>query len=248
MVSHPMKLSIIIPIYNEEKTLSILLNKVLALDFGDGIEKEIVLVNDGSRDSSWEIIQDFEKRFAEIVGISNEKNLGKSQTVRNGILKSTGEIVVIQDADLEYEPLELVDMLKVMLQDDFDVVYWNRFGKKNKVIYLQNYIGNKGLSFISNIFTYPRIRKYIPDMEVCYKMIKGDILRDIAKDIESKSNFGFEPEVTAKLSKYKLNEKHLRFGIMPVSYYPRSRAEGKKMKAIEDGVKALIEIIKFNLR
>lgn len=242
------KLSIIIPVYNEEKTLAQLLNKVLNLDFGGDIQKEIILVNDGSKDSSWNIIQDFEKKLTDVIGISNERNSGKSQTVKNGILKSTGDVVVIQDADLEYEPLELVEMLNLMSEKDFDVVFGNRFGKKNKVIYLQNYLGNKLLSFISNIFTYPRLRKYIPDMEVCYKMVKGNILRDIAKGIESKSNFGFEPEVTAKLSKYKVNGKHLKFGIIPVSYYPRSIAEGKKMKAIEDGVKALVEIVKFNLK
>lgn len=241
------KLSIVVPIYNEEKTLEELVLKVLKVEFPSEIETEIILVNDGSKDSSWEIIQRLENEHKEIRGIQNEHNMGKSQTVKHGILESTGDFVVIQDADLEYEPNELVDQVKIMLEGNVDVVYGNRFGKKNKVIYMQNYIGNKTLSLISNIFTFPRIGIYIPDMEVCYKMVIGSIIREVAQAIESKSNFGFEPEITAKLSRYKKDGKHLKFAIVPISYYPRSIAEGKKMKAVEDGLKALKEIIKFNL-
>lgn len=240
-------LSIVIPIYNEEKTLEILVKKVLSIEFPNNIKKEIILVNDGSKDSSWKIIEGLAKEHNEITKLNNEKNSGKTQTVRNGILASTGDYVIIQDADLEYEPNEIVDLVNLAVDKNLDVVYGNRFGKKNKVIYMQNYIGNKLLSFISNLFTYFRIKVYIPDMEVCYKLIRGDIAREIGKTIESISNFGFEPEVTAKLTRFKLEGRHLKFGIVPISYYPRSIQEGKKMKAVEDGLKALWEIVKFNL-
>lgn len=240
-------LSLVIPVYNEEKTLEILVQKVLAVSLPKNISKEIILVNDGSKDKSGEIMDQLAKKYPEIKSYHNQKNAGKTQTVKNGISYTTGDYVVIQDADLEYEPNELVDLLNLMLEKNLDVVYGNRFGKKNKVVYWQNYIGNKALSFFSNIFTYPRIKVYIPDMEVCYKMTKGDIARELGSTIKSTSKFGLEPEITAKLSKYKLNDKHLKFGIVPISYYPRTIAEGKKMSAFSDGLKALKEIIQYNL-
>lgn len=240
-------LSIIIPVYNEETTLEILVQKVINVNLPQNYKKEILIVNDGSRDKSWEIIKSLEKKSKEIRGINNPKNLGKSQSVRNGILESRGDAVIIQDADLEYEPEEIKELLEIFIKRNFDVVYGNRFGKKNKVIYWQNFWGNKTLSAFSNLFTFPKIKKWIPDMEVCYKLIRGDVAREIAKGIVSKTNFGVEPEITAKLSKYKLNGKHLKFEVVPISYYPRSIKEGKKMKAVNDGIKALNEIIKFNL-
>ncbi len=240
-------LSLVIPVYNEEKTLEILVQKVLAVSLPKNISKEIILVNDGSKDKSGEIMDQLAKKYPEIKSYHNQKNAGKTQTVKNGISYTTGDYVVIQDADLEYEPNELIDLLNLMLEKNLDVVYGNRFGKKNKVVYWQNYIGNKALSFFSNVFTYPRIKVYIPDMEVCYKMTKGDIARELGSTIKSTSKFGLEPEITAKLSKYKLNDKHLKFGIVPISYYPRTIAEGKKMSAFSDGLKALKEIIQYNL-
>ncbi|CAG1021131.1 putative glycosyltransferase [Patescibacteria group bacterium] len=241
------KLSLVVPVYNEEKTLEILVQKVLTVSFPQNISKEIILVNDGSKDKSGEIMDQLAEKFSEIKSYHNKKNSGKTQTVKNGISYTTGDYVVIQDADLEYEPNELVDLLNLMLEKDLDVVYGNRFGKKNKVVYWQNYIGNKALSFFSNIFTYPRIKVYIPDMEVCYKMIRGNVAREIGSTIKSTSKFGLEPEITAKLSRYKLNSKHLKFGVVPISYYPRTIAEGKKMSAFSDGLKALKEIIQYNL-
>lgn len=240
-------LSLVIPVYNEEKTLEILVQKVLAVAFPQNISKEIILVNDGSKDKSGDIMDQLAKKYPEIKSYHNQNNAGKTQTVKNGISYTTGNYVVIQDADLEYEPKELIDLLNLMFEKDLDVVYGNRFGKKNKVVYWQNYIGNKALSFFSNIFTYPRIKVYIPDMEVCYKMIKGNVARELGATISSTSKFGLEPEITAKLSKYKLNGKHLKFGIVPISYYPRTIAEGKKMSAFSDGLKALKEIIQYNL-
>lgn len=239
-------ISIVIPAYNEEKTLETLVNKVTDLKFKD-FEKEIIIVNDGSKDKTFEIMKKLESENPTIKAFENERNMGKTQTVKHGLLKSNGDYVVIQDADLEYEPLELIEILELAVSKNLDVVYGNRFGKKNKVIYWQNYIGNKALSFFSNIFTFPRIKVWLPDMEVCYKLVRGDVIRDIAKTIESKSTFGLEPEITAKLSKYRINGKNLKFGTMAISYYPRSINEGKKMKAFSDGFKALKEILKFNI-
>lgn len=240
-------LSLVIPIWNEEKTLEILVQKVLQVNFPEGINTEIILVNDGSKDKSGEIMDELARKHENIKSYHNEKNSGKTQTVKNVLSYTTGDYVVIQDADLEYEPAELAEMMQLMIEKDLDVVYGNRFGKKNKVVYWQNYIGNRALSFFSNIFTYPRIKVFIPDMEVCYKMMRGDVARELGKTIESTSRFGLEPEITAKLSKYKINGKHLKFGVVPISYYPRTLAEGKKMNAINDGLKALKEIIQYNI-
>ncbi len=242
-----MLLSFIIPAYNEERSLAVLLDKVLAVKISNGVSKEIIIINDASKDKTKEIAESYAKKYSELKVLSNEVNMGKSQTVRKGILASTGDYVIIQDADLEYEPDEISSLLEKAISENLDVVYGNRFGKSNKVIYWGNYIGNRSLSFFSNFFTFPRIGVWLPDMEVCYKLIRGNVARDLAQTIISKSNFGFEPEITAKLSKYKLSNKHLRFAIVPISYVPRSIAEGKHMKAIRDGFNALIEIIRFNL-
>lgn len=240
-------LSVVIPVWNEEKTLEILVNKVLSVNFPSDIETEIILVNDGSTDKSADIMNSLSQRYSNVKSFHNLSNSGKTQTVKNGISYSTGDYVVIQDADLEYEPNELADMMQLLIEKNLDVVYGNRFGKKNKVVYWQNYIGNIVLSFISNLFTYPRIRTYIPDMEVCYKLLPGNVAREIGKTITSTSKFGLEPEITAKLSKYKLDGRRLKFGVVTVSYYPRTIAEGKKMNAIKDGAKALKEILQYNL-
>jgi glycosyltransferase involved in cell wall biosynthesis len=240
-------ISIVIPAYNEEKTLSTILQKVLDVKLVKGFEKEIIIVNDCSTDHTLAIAESFANRDSRIKVLSNPQNLGKSRSVRAGILVSTGDYVVIQDADLEYEPQDFADMLAYAEQNGLDVVYGNRFGKQNKVIYWQNYYGNKLLSLVSNLFTYGRIRVYIPDMETCYKLVRGDVMRELAKKLQSTSNFGFEPEITARLSKYNLGGRKLKFGVYPISYYPRTVEEGKKMKAFRDGFKALLEIIYYNM-
>jgi glycosyltransferase involved in cell wall biosynthesis len=240
-------ISFIIPAWNEERTLQDLVNKVLKVELPKDFNKEIIIVNDASKDKTGEIIDQLAKKFKEIKGFHNEKNSGKTQTVKNGIAKSTGDYVIIQDADLEYDPNEIVDLVNLLTEKRLDVVYGNRFGKKNKVIYWQNYAGNQFLSIISNIFTYPRIKVWISDMEVCYKLMRGDVAREIGKTIQSTSKFGLEPEITAKLSRYRIDGRRLKFGIVPISYYPRTIAEGKKMNAINDGLKAIREIFMFNL-
>ncbi len=243
-----MKLSIIIPCFNEENTLKKIVKKVIDVNL-DTWEKEIIIINDASKDKSLKIAQNLSKKNPEIISVINSHfNQGKTQTVKKGILASTGDYIIIQDADLEYEPNDFPNLLEKINKKNADVVYGNRFGKNNKIIYIKNYIGNKFLSFISNIFTYPRIRVWIPDMEVCYKLIKGEIARKLAKTIESTSNFGFEPEITAKLAKYKKeNNERLNFQIVAINYNPRTIEEGKHMNAFKDGFKALWEIIKFNI-
>lgn len=238
-------LSIVIPIYNEESTLDSLLSKLVNLDLG--IDKEIVLVNDCSKDSSQSIIDRFVELYPEIKALANEVNLGKTRTVKKGLASTTGDLVVIQDADLEYDPTELAKFVEVFQLDQADVVYGNRFGMNNKVIYWQNWIGNTFLSMLSALFTGLRSGMWTRDMEVCYKMANGEVFRDIGKTIVSTSGFGLEPELTAKFSKYKLSQKHLRFKQIPISYNPRTIQEGKHMHAVKDGIKALIEILKFNL-
>jgi glycosyltransferase involved in cell wall biosynthesis len=238
-------LSIIIPVYNEEKTLETILKKIVRLRLPRSFKKEIIVINDNSTDSSFKIIRKFKSENLRYY--SNKKNLGKSQSVKIGILKSKGDFVVIQDADLEYNPNNIVDILSSVIKNHAHVGYGNRFGKYNGVIYSKNFYGNLLLSMCSNLFTVHKIRVIIPDMEVCYKLIQGDIARKIALTISSKSNFGFEPEITAKLSQYKIEDNHLSFIIYPVDYSPRSITDGKKMKAYSDGLKALTEILKYNL-
>lgn len=240
-------LSIVIPVYNEEKTLEELVRKVINTPLTHDIQKEIIIVNDASKDSSLEIANKLAKEFPFIKVLSNEKNSGKSQTVKNGLMATSGKYVIIQDADLEYEPSDFAEMLKMMIEEDHDVVYGNRFGRHNKIIYVKNYVGNKGISMISNLFTYPQIGVWIPDMETCYKLIRGDVARELAPSLTATSNFGFEPEITAKLSKYRLDGRKLKLGIYPIYYHARTIEEGKKMKAFKDGFKALKEIIHYNL-
>lgn len=238
------KLSLVMPVYNEEQTLAQIVQKILQINWPLTIE--IIMVNDGSSDNSRQIMQQLsaDKR---VRIFDNPKNIGKTQTVKFAISQSTGDLVVIQDADLEYEPNDLLQMLDLFEASNLDIIYGNRFGKKNKIIYLSNWLGNRSLSFFSSLFTGLRSQMWTSDMETCYKMINGDVIRQIAPQIISTSSFGFEPEITARLSKYKKNGKHLKFKQIPIHYYPRTIAEGKKMKGIVDGFKALKEIIKFNL-
>ena len=241
------KLSLVIPAYNESKTLEKLIRKVMSVNLPGEMKKEVIIINDCSKDDTLEIAKRMQRTYREIKVLSNSRNLGKSQSVRKGILKTTGSQVIIQDADLEYEPKEIVELVGLMLAKNLDVVYGNRFGVKNRIIYLHYYLGNKFISFVSNIFTFPRIHVWIPDVEVCYKLMDGKVARAVAKKIVSKSTFGLEPEITARLSKYKRKGRHLLFGVVPISYKARKISEGKKIRAFRDGFKALGEIIIFNV-
>ncbi len=242
------KLSIIIPAYNESKTIKEVLQAIADLEID--LKKEIIVIDDGSKDNPLEIAKSFSKKdkrdCVKYKILQNPQNLGKTQTVRRGILESTGDLVVIQDADLEYEPKDLIDFVETFKQNpDVDVIYGNRFARKFENKYFKFYFGNRVVTTVSNFFTMWRGAK-VGDMETCYKMARGDIFRDIGKTIVSRSTFGLEPELTAKFFKYKKDGKKLKYNEIPIQYRPRTIEEGKKMK-VSEGFKALIEIVRFNV-
>jgi len=237
------KLSLIIPVFNEESTIEKLLKKVI--DAKLGILKEIIVIDDASTDSTSNILN----KFNDIPGLKilkNEQNMGKSLTVKHGIELSTGDLVVIQDADLEYNPQNLSAFVKKFNESDADIIYGDRFSRGYKIVYPVVWVGNVLLSVISGLITGLRARMWVHDAHVCYKMVKGGVIRSIAPKLVSTSGFGFDTEITAKLSKFKLNGKHLKLSQLPVEYYPRTMGQGKKLRPISDGFKALWEIFKFN--
>ena len=231
------KLSIIIPCYNEEKTIIPLLISINKVQLTDGIEKEIVIIDDKSSDNSISIINKYnEDNDNKIKLLINEKNCGKGYSIRKGINECNGDYIIIQDADLEYSPSEYNKLLGPILNNFADVVYGSRFkgGDPHRVLFFWHSIGNKILTFLSNIST----NLNLTDMETCYKLFKSDII----KKIQLKENrFGFEPEVTAKISKIK-NIKIYEVGI---SYNGRTYDEGKKINW-KDGFRAIYCIIKYS--
>jgi Glycosyltransferases involved in cell wall biogenesis len=236
------KLSIIIPVYNEEKFIETVINKVLEAN-SLGLKKEIIIVDDGSFDQTKIKIENkikkLNKRQLRIKTIFKKKNEGKGIAVKDGILSSTGDIVLIQDADLEYDPSDYPILLEPFFKYQADVVYGSRFitHRPHRVLYFWHSLGNFMLTTFSNFFT----NLNLTDMETGYKVFRGDLLRKIAKKLKSK-RFGFEPEITAKIAKIK-NIKIYEVGI---SYFGRTYKEGKKINWI-DGIKTFFEIIRFNL-
>ncbi len=243
-------LSIVIPLYNEEKSITELLKRVSEIQLPNGISKEIIVVDDASNDHSRDLVEKFVEKDEvnnKYLLLKNTRNKGKSQTVKKGVLASTGELVVVQDADLEYEPKDLITFVNEFVSNhNIDFIYGNRFNKGNKFSGSIHSLGNKFVSMVSNIFTRPR--GFAPkDMETCYKMVRGDIMRSIFKGLESKSNFGLEPELTAKLARYrKPNGKRLNYKEINISYIPRTISQGKKMRWFKHGIEALLEIFYFN--
>lgn len=231
------KLSVIMPCYNEKDTIKTIIAEVLAVDLGK-TKKEIIIVDDGSKDGTRKILTDLSKKHKEITLIFQKVNQGKGAALKKGILASTGDVVVIQDADLEYDPQEYVRLLYPIERGQADVVYGSRFigGEPHRIIYYRNQVANKFLTFLSNLFTGLNLT----DMETCYKTFRGDLVRTLAKSLKAQ-RFGFEPEITARVAKsgaavYEIG----------ISYYGRSKEEGKKI-GLSDGVKAIWEIIRFNL-
>ena len=227
-----MKLSIIIPCYNESNTIEKIINKVINQKDYD---KEIIVIDDFSTDGSIEILKNFDEKKV-IKLIFNNLNRGKGYCVKKGIEQSTGDIILIQDADLEYDPDDYKKLLKPIINDNADVVYGSRFigSEQKRVLFFWHSIGNKFLTLLSNIFT----NLNLTDMECCYKVFKSKVI----KDIELKENrFGFEPEITAKISK-----KDIRIFEVGVKYFGRKYSEGKKI-GWKDGFRAIYCIFFYNL-
>ncbi len=232
-------LSIIIPAYNEGNTIHLILDKVKAVKMVNAIEKEIIIVNDCSKDHTEEAIMSYKSANPDlnIQYVKHEKNAGKGAALHTGIAKATGDYLIIQDADLEYDPEEYNILLKPMVNGFADVVYGSRFigGKPHRILFFWHSIGNRFLTKVSNMFT----NLNLTDMETCYKLFRREFIQGIKL---REHRFGFEPEVTAKISRVK----ELRIYEVGISYYGRTYAEGKKI-SWKDGFRAIYCILKYGL-
>jgi len=233
------KLSIIIPVYNEEKTIHLILDKIKNTTLINGITKEIIIVNDCSTDNTQEVLETYIAKNLELTinYYQQEKNLGKGAALHLGISKANGEYLVIQDADLEYDPNEYNDLLKPVVNGFADVVYGSRFMGNNphRILFFWHTMGNKFLTFLSNMLT----NLNLTDMETCYKLFNTKMIQNLSL---KEKRFGFEPEVTAKMSRIP----KVRIYEVGISYYGRTYAEGKKINW-KDGFRAIYCILKYNL-
>jgi len=232
-----MKLSIVIPAYNEGPTIHHILDKVQKVELLNTIQKEIIIVNDCSKDNTEEAIKAYHSAnpTMAVTYYKHDINQGKGAAIRTGIQKATGDWVIIQDADLEYDPEEYNILLKPLLMGVADVVYGSRFmgGKPHRILFYWHSIGNQFLTRLSNMFT----NLNLTDMETCYKMMRREIIQSIYL---TENRFGFEPEITAKLSRIK----GIRIYEVGISYYGRTYEEGKKI-GWKDGFRAIYCIVKY---
>ncbi|MBQ6926626.1 MAG: glycosyltransferase family 2 protein [Kiritimatiellae bacterium] len=228
-------LSVVIPVYNEEKTLSTIVDVVRAVP----IRKQIILVDDCSKDESYAVMQSFKDDGRNtFTCLRHEKNRGKGAALRTGFAAVTGDVVLIQDADLEYDPNEYPSLLQPIWDGKADVVYGSRFmgGAPHRVLYYWHSVGNKFLTTFSNFFT----NLNLTDMETCYKVFTADVIRKILPTLQQ-DRFGFEPEITAKIARA-----HLRIYEIGISYSGRTYGEGKKI-GWKDGFRAIYCILKYGL-
>ncbi len=226
------KLSVVIPVFNEERWIRELIRRVQAVD----VPKELVIVDDYSTDNSRAILKELESE--EIRVFFQPKNLGKGAALREGFRHSTGDVIIVQDADLEYDPAEYTRLIQPIIEDKADVVYGSRFiGDRHRVLYFWHSVANRMLTTLSNMFT----NLNLTDMETCYKVFR----REVVQDMKLRSNrFGFEPEFTAKVAKRRKDHRPWRIFEVPISYSGRTYEEGKKI-GLKDAFNALFCIIRY---
>jgi glycosyltransferase involved in cell wall biosynthesis len=229
-----MILSIVIPCYNEKRTIAQLLSRVLAAPITPIVDREVIVVDDCSTDGTTDALAAMNDPRVKV--FRHDKNIGKGAALRTGFARVTGDVVVVQDADLEYNPDEYAKLLKPILDGRADVVYGSRFmtTDERRVLYYFHYIGNRLLTFVSNIFT----NMNLTDMETCYKMFRKEVVDNITI---RENRFGFEPEITAKVARL-----HCRVYEVGISYSGRTYQEGKKI-GLRDGFRALWCIVKYNV-
>lgn len=227
------RLSIIIPTYNEEATIGAVIDRVIA---ANPSVHEVIVVDDGSRDATVAIVEALLDHYPCLRLISHSHNAGKTAALRTGFAQSTGDIVVVQDADFEYDPTEIPVLIEPILQKRADVVYGSRFlvRRAARVLYFRHYLANKFLTFLSNLLTDLNLT----DVETGYKAFRGDIIRSM---VITAHGFGFEIESTAKVAKLRC-----RIYEVPISYYGRTYEEGKKI-GVRDGIQAIVDIFRYNL-
>ena len=234
------KLSIVVPVYNEEKYLEAVIRKVIAQPLPGSLDKELILVNDGSGDNTWNVIESLPGKFPEIrfQMINKTVNEGKGAALRDGFARVSGDIVIVQDADFEYDPADYPKLLQPILDGKAEVVYGSRFiGEPHRVMYFWHQVANNILTTLSNMLT----NLNLTDMEVCYKVFT----REVVDRLQLKSpRFGVEPEMTAKIARMRLNGKRLRVYETGISYAGRTYEEGKKINW-KDAVSAIFQIIRF---